>query len=197
MKKQTPLEFASVIALIVVAVAYRVILGTMANPPGWLPNFSPVAAIALCGAIFLPKRIGLALPIAILFVSDLILNRQYGASIFELSMLVRYVSLAALAAVGLWFRSRPNPVFILAGSAGGSVAFYLTTNTASWLALAEYPKNFAGWAQALTVGLPGYAPTWIFFRNSIISDLLFTALIILCMPPVREKDAGQRALAHG
>ena len=101
----------------------------------------------------------------------------------------------ALAGVGLWLRSDPKPVQILAGSLAGSIAFYVTTNTASWLTLGEYSKTFAGWVQALTTGLPGYPPTWIFFRNSIVSDLLFTMLIILCVSAAREKESESHALA--
>jgi len=46
-----------------------------------------------------------------------------------------------------------------------------------------YAKNFGGLIQALTVGLPQYSatPSWMFFRNSIISDLLFTLLFVLSM----------------
>jgi hypothetical protein len=34
--------------------------------------------------------------------------------------------------------------------------------------------------QALTVGLPQYSatPTWMFFRNSLVSNLLFTVLFV-------------------
>jgi hypothetical protein len=37
--------------------------------------------------------------------------------------------------------------------------------------------------QALTVGLPQYSatPTWMFFRNSLLSDLFFTFLFVGCM----------------
>ncbi|PYL59042.1 MAG: hypothetical protein DMF30_00890, partial [Verrucomicrobia bacterium] len=46
-----------------------------------------------------------------------------------------------------------------------------------------YAKNFAGLIQALTVGLPQFSstPSWMFFRNSLLSDLLFTLLFIACM----------------
>ena len=48
--------------LFAVAVAYRllpVFLGATVDQPSWLPNFSPMAAIILCGAIYLPVRAGL------------------------------------------------------------------------------------------------------------------------------------------
>jgi hypothetical protein len=68
---------------------------------------------------------------------------------------------------------------ILGGTLVASVLFYLITNTGSWLGLAAYPQNFAGWIQSLTIGLPGYPPTWTFFRNSLVSDLLFAAFFVV------------------
>jgi hypothetical protein len=64
-----------------------------------------------------------------------------------------------------------------------SLIFYVVTNGFSWLADPGYVKNFAGLIQALTVGLPAYGatPTWMFFRNSVLSDLLFTVLFVVCM----------------
>jgi hypothetical protein len=61
--------------------------------------------------------------------------------------------------------------------------FYLITNTFSWLSDPGYVKNLAGLIQSLTVGLSQYSatPTWMFFRNSLVSDLIFTGLFVLCM----------------
>src|SRR5436190_355388 len=58
---------------------------------------------------------------------------------------------------------------------------------ASWL------SNFtplAGLVQSLTVGLPHYSAThtWMFFRNSLISDLLFTLLFVLCMSVGQSRE---------
>ena len=57
------------------------------------------------------------------------------------------------------------------------------TNTVSWVFDPGYVKNFGGLLQALTVGLPAYSatPTWMFFRNTILSDLFFTLLFVACM----------------
>src|SRR5437870_3795427 len=121
MKKQTTREFASVGLLIAAAVAYRVIFGERGSTSSWMPNFSPMAAIVLCGAVYLPIWLGLLLPTAILLISDVILNLHFGAPLFEASMLVRYVSLGALAGLGLWLRSDPKPVQILMASLAGSI----------------------------------------------------------------------------
>jgi hypothetical protein len=86
-----------------------------------------------------------------------------------------------LIAVGLgWMiRERRGGIStILGGTLVASVLFYLITNTGSWLGLAAYPQNFTGWIQSLTSGLPGYPPTWVFFRNSLVSDLLFAAFFV-------------------
>jgi hypothetical protein len=55
------------------------------------------------------------------------------------------------------------------------------TNTGSWLAEPVYAKTAAGWLQAMTVGLPGFPPTWWFYRHTMISDLLFTAIFVACV----------------
>jgi hypothetical protein len=67
----------------------------------------------------------------------------------------------------------------------------------SWLSDPGYVKNFAGLIQALTVGLPQYSatPTWMFFRNSVVSDLLFTGLFVLCMSFVRSSERARAASA--
>ena len=62
--------------------------------------------------------------------------------------------------------------------AGCSLAFYLLTNTVSWLSSPAYAKTLAGWVQALTTGEPGYLPTWYFLRNSLVSDLGFSLLLL-------------------
>jgi hypothetical protein len=72
---------------------------------------------------------------------------------------------------------------LLPGSIAASLIFYVVTNSVSWIYDPGYAKNFAGWLQALTTGLPAYSatPTWMFFRNSLLSDLFFTCLFVLCM----------------
>ena len=77
--------------------------------------------------------------------------------------------------------------------------FYGITNAFSWLTDPGYVKNFAGLIQALTVGLPQYGatPSWMFFRNSLLSDLAFTAIFVLLMrtqsAPASAKVAVARA----
>src|SRR5947208_615201 len=68
----------------------------------------------------------------------------------------------------------------LAGTLACSVMFYLVTNSVSWWTDPAYAKNLNGWAQALTTGtgLPGFPPTLVFFRNSLIADLAGSAVLL-------------------
>ena len=67
---------------------------------------------------------------------------------------------------------------LIGGGLLSAILFYIVTNTLSWLfePTQPYPKTLAGWLQALTVGTSGWPETWKFFRNSLLSSGLFTAL---------------------
>ena len=62
---------------------------------------------------------------------------------------------------------------------------------------AGYAKNLAGMIQSLTVGLTSYSatPSWMFFRNSLLSDLLFTGLFVLCMKFARNAESSRATAA--
>jgi len=167
--------------LFVAVVLYRIVAGYCGAESTWLLNFSPVAAIALCGAVMFPRRVALFLPLVILFTSDLVLNAHFGTAFITGEMLTRYVVLLFVAWLGLRLREcRRVHVFLLA-SVAGSTVFYFITNTASWLKDPGYAKTVTGWGQSLTVGLPGYPPTWLFFRNSVVSDACFTLALLGCV----------------
>lgn len=178
--------------LLVAAVVWRVLLGvTHSADFGWLHNFAPMSAIALCGAAFLPRRIAFSLPLVALFISDLMLNVHYmttnavsfanPVSLISVEMLSRYGALALIAWMGWMLRKKPQVPVMLGAGAVGSVVFYLISNTGSWLTDPRYTGGLAGWVQALTTGVPGYPSTLWFYRHTLISDVLFTALFIVCI----------------
>ena len=167
------------VLLLVIAVVWRVVLGvTHSHDFGWLHNFAPLSAIALCGGFCLPRRWAFALPLAALFISDLALNLYYRVPLVTGEMAARYVVLAAICWLGWALRSRPQAARVLGASVGASALFFLVTNTASWITEPAYAKTFAGWQQAMTTGVPGFPTTLFFFRHTLISDFLFTALFL-------------------
>jgi hypothetical protein len=187
MKNHTA-QTAAAFLLLAAVILYRLCLGLQGGHLPWLENFAPVAAIALCGGIYLPRRLAFAVPLAALFVSDIFLNWHYGYALVSPEMISRYLALAASVGIGFALRGRARLGTVLPASLLGSVIFYIVTNTSSWLTWPAYAKTFSGWLQALTTGLPGYAPTWMFFRSTLVSDLLFSALFVFCMAATRAPE---------
>ena len=170
--------------LIISAVVFRIITAFLGHSDsiGWL-NFAPIAAIALCAAAYFPRKYKFSVPMIALFISDIVLNFHYHFSLVSPFVLSHYVGFAIVGCLGLLLQSRASWKTLLPASVVASLIFYVVTNSVSWIYDPGYAKNFAGFIQALTVGLPQYSatPSWMFFRNSLVSDLIFTALFVVCM----------------
>jgi hypothetical protein len=113
-----------------------------------------------------------------------------------------YAAYAVLILLGRRFKPQSRFVALLGGGLLGAILFYLITNTASWFFNpfnnAEYSKNLAGWIIALTKGTGGYPSTWEFFRNTLLSGGLFTALFAAAakLTAPAESPADKTAGAH-
>ena len=189
--------------LIVAAVAYRIVTGlAIISGSTALSNFAPLAAIALCAAAYFPAKYKFTVPMIALLISDIVLNLSYGFSLLSPFVISHYIGFALVGALGWLLRKRATAKTLLPASIAASLIFYVVTNMVSWLFDPGYVKNFAGLIQALTVGLPQYSatPSWMFFRNSVVSDLLFTGLFILCFhwgratEPARVTSAEPRTI---
>lgn len=160
--------------LILVATLYR-LLPTMDMS---LANFSPLMAIAFCGAVYFRNRWMWLVPFVALILSDIYINnfyaREYGMHWPTAGFVVRALCFAAAIGLGAWVSKRKSWLWLLNGSLLGAVVFYLLTNTQSWFSDPYYAKTLAGWWQALTVGHPEFPPTIYFFRNTLFGDLMFT-----------------------
>ena len=89
---------------------------------------------------------------------------------------------------------------VLGATLAGSVFFYVASNALTWLGSPEYPQTLAGLWQALTVGLPGYLPSYVFFRNELVSDGLYSMVFLACVRltrPARETDLSPSRVAAG
>src|SRR3954467_3675602 len=144
--------------LVLLAVVYRIATGLMiTSGTTWLSEFAPGSAIALCCAAYFPPKYKFTLPLGALFVSDLILNYHYGASLLDPQIICRYFALAVVCCIGLAGQDRASLKTLLPASILASVVFYFLTNLFSWLSDPGYAKTVAGLIQALTVGLPQYS----------------------------------------
>lgn len=173
--------------LILLVILYRVFMPIF---NGW-PNFAPLMALSFCAAIYWPGLTALFVPIGALFLSDLWLNHYYHFPLLGWEMLPAYLCYFIAWSLGIWVKHHKSWSTVLTGSLLGSFLFYVGTNTGSWLIEPLYAKTFAGWWQAITIGLPGYPPTYLFFKSSLLSDILFTGLFILTMELSLKKIAHQ------
>ncbi len=163
------------VLLILFAAGYRIIRAAYLPD---LPNFSPVMAMAFCGGLFLPWRLAASVVFGALIVSDLWVGTALGLHAGWTHLLIQYPLYALAIAFGAFLRSRPFRLrYFYAGVLLNAIIFYLVTNTGSWMANPYYAKTIAGWFQALTTGVPGYPPTWTFFRNTLFSDMMFSSLL--------------------
>jgi hypothetical protein len=178
--------------LILAAVTFRILPPLLHAQNFWLQNFSPVASLVVCGAIYFPKRMAAWIPFTILLASDFILNHfVYGKPFFSLEIIPRYFAFLVIGGLVFRYRSllRDKQFALLGASFMGALLYFLITNIASWAGDPGYAKTVAGLWQALTQGLPEYPSTLTFFRNSVVGDLFFTALFIVCMlATAKEKN---------
>jgi hypothetical protein len=169
------------LGLIALAAAFRV--AAVYAPE--LSNFSPIMALAFCGAAYLQRRALWLVPFAALTLSDLWIDAHYASAYgytWELGgQLLRIACFGAALGVGLLVSRRRSVLNLVSGALGCSILFYLVTNSASWLGDAYYAKTAAGWWQAMTVGHIEFPPTLWFFRNTLAGDLLFTGLFAVVM----------------
>ncbi len=128
------------------------------------PNSTPVAALALFGgASFAGKRAALSMPLAGLFLSDLVLG-------FCTITPVVYASFAAIVGLGFWLRRRQNIWRLAFASITGAALFFALTNFGVWALDSLYPKTWTGLVDCYTAAIP-------FFGNTLLSDLFYSALL--------------------
>jgi hypothetical protein len=190
--------------------AIFVVTFALSRIPGLLPpNFSVAYAFAFCAGVFFQSRRAWWLPLAVMLATDLGLNFYYqyklpdedvwsSANLSNLAF--NYVAYGVLFFLGRRFKPQSSLLNLVGGGIFGAILFYFITNTASWLFNPfhnpEYTKTLTGWIIALTKGTGGYPSTWEFFRNTLLSGGLFTALFGAAAKFTAESPADKTAGAR-
>ena len=146
--------------------------------PGMLPqNFSAAHALLFCAAFWLPGWMGWVLPLATIIVTDILLNVfAYDVTVLDPRLVTNWMILALFVVLARWLARRRSYGRVFLGTLFGALLFYLVSNSVSWMVNPAYAKTIAGWVQALTVGLPGFPPTWMFGLKTLLGTGLFTGL---------------------
>ncbi len=124
------------------------------------PNLVPVTALALfSGAYLEDRRLAFILPLAALFLSDLVLG-------FYPGMVFVYAGFALSVVIGFLLSQRRSIGRIAGATLASALIFFLVRNFGSWLALPFYPKTPDGLVAAYLAGIP-------FLRNALFGDLIY------------------------
>ena len=159
--------------------------------PGMLPqNFSAAHALLFCAAFWLPGWMGWVLPLATIIVTDILLNVfAYDVTVLDPRLVTNWMILALFVVLAKWLARRRSYGRVFLGTLFGALLFYLVSNSVSWMVNPAYAKTIAGWVQALTVGLPGFPPTWMFGIKTLLGTGLFTGLFAGAMKLSEAMDA--------
>ena len=144
--------------LVILAVLF-IIIGVGLRFAPHFPNFSPIAAIALFGGVYLPRKIALILPLAALMISDLFIGT------YEILLMASvYSSFILCVLIGFWLKKHKK--MILGGAILGSISFFIVTNFAVWAFTPWYAKSISGLVQCYLMALP-------FFRMTLLGNLFY------------------------
>jgi hypothetical protein len=190
--------------------AIFIVVFAVSRIPGLMPqNFSVAYALMFCAGVYFRGALAWWLPLVAIISTDIGLNFYYqqkfpnenvwsAANLANLAF--NYIAYVVLIFLGRRFKPQCSLLKLIGGGILGAILFYLITNTASWLFNPfhnpEYTKNFIGWWIALTKGTGGYPTTLEFFRNTLLSGGIFTALFAAAAKATAESPADKTAGAR-
>jgi uncharacterized membrane protein (UPF0136 family) len=156
------LQILEVIMLAYIFVLFAVAIRFVPHP--W--HFTPVAASLLFFGARGPRK-QIWVPLVLMAISDLLLNRFVYGYPFGADQLVIWAWYAAVLWLGTSLRKTSKPLPIVGAALGSSMSFFLISNFMVWAAGTMYPMNWPGLMTCYDAGVP-------FFRPTLESDLIFT-----------------------
>lgn len=126
-------------------------------------NFAPVTAIAIFGGAVLPRRLSIWVPVGLMMVSDVLIG-------LHSLIVVTWGCYALTALFSSLYLKRPRLASTATLTLSSSLGFFVVTNFAVWLTSGMYTHSWSGLVHCYFLALP-------FFRNSLLSDLLYTAAL--------------------
>ena len=139
-------------------------------------NFTPVLALFFISGAYVKGHLSWIGPVVAVIASDLVLNPSYGAGLFEPFTLISIFAYLGIFFLGKSIRSSKKIFPLFVGALVSALLFHGITCGFAWLMNPAYSKTVSGFWQAQFFGEPGYAPAYLFLRNSILSTLLFSGI---------------------
>lgn len=156
---------------VILLVAFAALSRLVSHPM----NFTPITALILFSVFVFDGKWKIIVPAIAIVLSDLVLELNSGTGFHSGTLLV-YAAYALIGVIGYFFLKKASFANILTSSVAGSVSFFLLTNFALF-----YPKPTAGSEYGYTHDLAGIMASYTagipFFRNMLMGDVLYTALL--------------------
>lgn len=169
LKNKLNLRFSAISILVVIAALTRL----LPHPP----NVAPIAGMALFGAAYYNKKYwAYLMPIAAMWVSDLILNNVVYAHYFDKFVwfysgsLFTYAAFALIVLMGSITLKKKNTGSVVFSALGASFIFFIISNFGVWLTSAMYAKTWVGLTACYTAAMP-------FMQNTLLGDLGYTVVL--------------------
>jgi len=156
MKNLNVNQTLTILSLIAFAALTRIL------PHPW--NTTAIGALALfSGSVISSRFVSIAVTLAALFVTDLILG-------FHGTMPFVYGAFAVITIFSSYYLRLRGVTHVVGASLFASLFFYLFSNFGVWFTSGFYPKTTQGLMTCYLAGLP-------FLNNQIFGDLFYSALI--------------------
>jgi hypothetical protein len=127
-------------------------------------NFTPIGALALfAGAHFDDKRFAFIVPLAAMFLSDILIG-------FHGQMPVIYGAFAVIVAMGFLLKEKKTALKVTGASLIAATFFFVVSNFAVWASDRLYPITLQGLVTCYIAAIP-------FFQNWLAGTLFYAALL--------------------
>jgi hypothetical protein len=154
-------------------------------------NFTAITAVALFGAVKMKdKKQAILIPLGAMLLSDAVFEVLYRTGVnpfpgFHSGMWYVYGAFLLISLVGFWIRRSFSIPRLALGTLVTSLVFFIVTNFGVWL---------SGWYGYTLEGLSAcYIAAIPFYRNQVLGDVFFTALLFGADYFVKAKVLAQKA----
>jgi len=140
-------------------------------------NFAPIGALGLFGAAYFTRKwIAIILPLAGLWLSDVVINNTLYAQYYKSFTLFYdgfywiYGTIALTTILGFYMLKKVSVKNVLTSSLLVSILFFLITNFGCWPGSTTYPQNFGGLMTCYAAGIP-------FFGGTIAGNVFYSIVL--------------------
>ena len=147
-----------------ILISVAVLLAALSRLVPHLPNFTPIAAIALMGgAFYSDKRMAFVIPFLAMILSDLFLG-------FHNTIWSVYLSFVFIVLIGYTLRNNLKVHSVIIASLSSSVLFFILTNFAVWFGSTFYTQDISGLIFCYESAIP-------YFANTVMGDVFYTTVL--------------------